>query len=31
VFIAAWGHTFKDFDVPEAKEIVVRGIVWASE
>jgi hypothetical protein len=31
VFIAAWGHTFKDFDVPEAKDIVVRGICWASK
>ena len=30
VFIAAWGHTLKDFDIPEAKEIVVRGICWAS-
>jgi type 1 glutamine amidotransferase len=31
VFVAAWGHTFKDFDVPEAKEIVRRGILWASK
>lgn len=30
VFVAAWGHTFKDFDVPEAREIVRRGILWAS-
>ena len=30
VFIAAWGHTFRDFDVPEAKEIVVRGCRWAA-
>lgn len=30
VFVACWGHTFKDFDVPEAREIVKRGIVWAS-
>lgn len=30
VFCAAWGHTFKDFDVPEAKEIVRRGMVWAT-
>ena len=30
VFVAAWGHTYKDFDVPEAKEIVKRGLLWAS-
>jgi type 1 glutamine amidotransferase len=30
VFVAAWGHTYKDFDVPEAKEIVLRGMLWAS-
>lgn len=30
VFVAAWGHTFKDFDVPEAREIVRRGLLWAS-
>ncbi|MEO1237556.1 MAG: ThuA domain-containing protein [Planctomycetota bacterium] len=30
VFGACWGHTYKDFDVPEAKEIVRRGMVWAS-
>ncbi|MEM6756147.1 MAG: ThuA domain-containing protein [Planctomycetota bacterium] len=30
VFCAAWGHTYKDFDVPEAKEIVRRGMLWAS-
>ena len=29
VFAAYWGHTFKDFDVPEAKEIILRGIEWA--
>jgi len=29
VFGACWGHTFKDFDVPDAKEIVRRGILWA--
>jgi hypothetical protein len=29
VFVAAWGHTFKDFDVPEALEIVRRGLLWA--
>ncbi len=31
VFVAAWGHTYKDFDVPEAREIVRRGILWASK
>lgn len=30
VFVAAWGHTDKDFDVPEAREIVLRGMLWAS-
>ena len=30
VFAAAWGHTYRDFDVPEAKAIVKRGMVWAS-
>jgi type 1 glutamine amidotransferase len=30
VFYASFGHTFKDFDVPEALEIVRRGMLWAS-
>lgn len=30
VFVACWGHTHKDFDVPEAREIVRRGMLWAS-
>lgn len=30
VFCAAWGHTYKDFDVPEAREIVLRGMLWAA-
>lgn len=30
VFGACWGHTYEDFDVPEAKEIVRRGMLWAS-
>ncbi|MCC6579606.1 MAG: ThuA domain-containing protein [Phycisphaeraceae bacterium] len=30
VFVAAWGHTFKDFDVAPAREIVLRGMVWAT-
>ena len=30
VFVAAWGHTYKDFDVPEAREIMLRGMLWAA-
>ena len=30
VFVASWGHTYKDFDVPEAKEIIRRGLLYAS-
>ena len=30
VFVACWGHTYKDFDVPEAREIVKRGMIWAT-
>jgi len=30
VFIAAWGHTYRDFDVPEARQIVQRGMLWAN-
>ena len=30
VFVASWGHTYKDFDVPEAKEIVKRGLLYVS-
>jgi hypothetical protein len=29
VFVACWGHTYKDFDVPPAWEIVRRGMRWA--
>jgi type 1 glutamine amidotransferase len=31
VFVAAWGHTHADFEVAEAKEIMRRGILWASK
>ena len=31
VFVACWGHTFKDFDVAPAKEIVQRAMLWASK
>jgi len=30
VFYTSLGHVTKDFDVPEAKEIVERGMLWAS-
>jgi len=30
VFYASLGHVAKDFDVPEAREIVKRGMIWAS-
>jgi type 1 glutamine amidotransferase len=30
VFYCSLGHVAKDFDVPEAKEIVRRGLLWAS-
>ena len=29
VFFAGWGHSPKDFDGSEAREIVKRGMVWA--
>jgi len=30
VFYSSLGHVASDFNVPEAKEIVVRGMVWAT-
>lgn len=30
VFFSSLGHVASDFDVPEAKEIEVRGMLWAS-
>ncbi|MDX2226972.1 MAG: ThuA domain-containing protein [Verrucomicrobiae bacterium] len=30
VFYASWGHQPSDFEVPEAKEIVRRGMLWAA-
>jgi type 1 glutamine amidotransferase len=30
VFYSSLGHVAADFDVPEAKEIVRRGLLWAS-
>lgn len=31
VFYCSLGHVAKDFDVPEAREIVRRGLLWASK
>ncbi|MBN1899845.1 ThuA domain-containing protein [Candidatus Sumerlaeota bacterium] len=31
VFYTSLGHTVKDFDVPQAREIVKRGLLWASQ
>ncbi|MGC9468430.1 MAG: ThuA domain-containing protein [Anaerolineae bacterium] len=31
VFYASLGHVAADFDVPEAREIVQRGLLWASK
>jgi hypothetical protein len=30
VFYCSLGHVASDFDVPEAREIVQRGLLWAS-
>jgi len=30
VFYSSLGHVMKDFDVPEAREIQIRGMLWAS-
>lgn len=30
IFYAAFGHTFADFDVPEALEVMTRGMRWAT-
>jgi type 1 glutamine amidotransferase len=30
IFVAAWGHTHHDFEVPEAKQLVERGMLWAA-
>jgi hypothetical protein len=31
IFYASYGHHVSDFDVPEAKEIVRRGMLWAAK
>jgi len=31
VFYCSLGHVAKDFDVPEAREIVQRGMLWAGQ
>lgn len=30
IFVSCWGHTNKDFDIPEAREITLRGLIWAA-
>jgi type 1 glutamine amidotransferase len=30
VFYSSLGHVAKDFDVAEAREIQIRGLLWAS-
>nr|MDO8112669.1 ThuA domain-containing protein [Candidatus Sigynarchaeota archaeon] len=30
IFYASFGHTYNDFEVPEAKEILRRGLLWAT-
>ncbi|MBL8028325.1 MAG: ThuA domain-containing protein [Fibrobacteres bacterium] len=30
IFVANWGHTFKDFEIYEAREIILRGLLWAA-
>jgi len=30
VFYSSLGHVARDFDVPEVKEIQVRGLLWAA-
>lgn len=29
VFVACWGHTYRDFEILEAREIVRQGLLWA--
>jgi hypothetical protein len=31
VFYSSLGHVAKDFDVPEVKEILRRGMLWATK
>jgi len=31
VFYTSIGHTFKDFDIPDALEMMRRGMLWAAE
>ncbi len=30
VFFASWGHKVEDFNVPQALEITLRGMIWAA-
>jgi type 1 glutamine amidotransferase len=31
VFVACWGHTYKDFEVTQAREIMQRALLWAAK
>jgi type 1 glutamine amidotransferase len=31
IFYASIGHTYKDFEIPAALEMMRRGMLWASE
>ena len=31
VFYGSVGHQFSDFEVPEAREIMLRGMLWAAK
>jgi type 1 glutamine amidotransferase len=31
IFYASFGHTVKDFSIPQAKEVMRRGMLWAAE
>ena len=30
VFYSSLGHVLKDFEVPEARELTLRGLLWAA-
>jgi len=31
IFYSSFGHTVKDFDIPQAREIMRRGMLWAAQ
>ena len=31
VFYNSLGHTYKVFDIPEARELMTRGLLWAAK